>query len=130
MAEKALELGAAFVNDVSGGLYDENMANMVAKKNVPYVIVHTRGNPKDMTHLNKYNDSVEKEVISELRQRIDAALSKGVPRWSIMIDPGIGFAKKRNQNIELLKHLDTIGNSLPYPMVLGFSNKNFISKAC
>ena len=123
----ALDLGAAFINDVSGGIFDENIINIAAQKNVPYVITHTRGTPKEMTGLNIYNHLVE-EVILELKQRIDVALSKGVHKWNILIDPGIGFAKRRSQNIELLQNLDTISKVLPYPMLLGFSNKHFIRK--
>ena len=125
VAEKGIEAGGAIINDVSGGQYDEKMVGLVAKKNVPYIITHCRGSPKTMTNLNLYSNLVE-EVISELKQRIDIALNNGICKWNIFVDPGIGFSKKRQQNIEILRNIDIISKALQYPVVLGFSNKKFI----
>lgn len=125
VAEKGIEAGAAIINDVSGGFYDEGIVDVVARKNVPYIITHARGSPDNMTHLNTYSNLVE-EVINELKARVNLALDKGVSKWNIFVDPGIGFAKKKNQNIEIIRNLDIIQEYLPYPIVLGYSNKKFI----
>jgi len=102
--------------------------NLIAEKNIPYVIMHSRGTPQDMTRFNSYSNLIE-EVVQELKQRVDLALSKGVYKWNIWIDPGIGFAKNRDQNIEVFKNLDYIAKELPYPIVLGYSSKKFIGNS-
>lgn len=125
MAERGISEGVAIINDVSGGAYDAKMMDLIAEKNLPYVIMHSRGTPQDMTRLNSYSNLIE-EVVQELKQRVDLALSKGVYKWNIWVDPGIGFAKNRDQNIEVFKNLDYIAKELPYPIVLGYSSKKFI----
>jgi len=125
VAEKGINAGAAIINDVSGGLFDDKMIDLIAEKNLPYVIMHSRGTPQNMTKLNTYSNLID-EIIQELKQRVNLALSKGVYKWNIWIDPGIGFAKSRDQNIEIIKNLDVISKELPYPILLGYSNKKFI----
>lgn len=89
--------------------------------------MHTRGTPQTMRGLNTYTNIIE-EVIAELKERIDDALNKGVHKWNIFVDPGIGFAKRREQNMEIIRNLDVIRERLQYPLVLGYSNKKFIGK--
>jgi len=115
------------INDVSGGLYDDKMIDLIAEKNIPYVIMHSRGTPQNMTKLNSYTNLID-EVVEELKQRVNLALSKGLYKWNIWIDPGIGFAKSREQNIEIFKNLDVISKELPYPLLLGYSSKKFIQE--
>ena len=94
---------------------------------MPYVVMHTRGTPQTMKELNNYTNIVD-EVVAELKEKIDNAIKKGVHKWNIFVDPGIGFAKRRDQNIEIIRNLDVIRERLPYPLVVGYSNKKFIGK--
>jgi len=127
VAEKGVEAGAAIINDVAGGAYDERIVDIAAKNNTPYVIMHSRGTPQTMGQLNNYTDIVQ-DVVSELQERVNIAIKKGVYKWNIIIDPGIGFAKRREQNVEIIKNLDIFSQKLNFPVLVGFSNKRFISK--
>jgi len=89
--------------------------------------MHSRGTPQTMNKLNNYTNMTE-EIISEVQERIDFAIKKGVYKWNIIVDPGIGFAKTRDQNVEVFRNLDVFSKSFPYPVLMGFSNKRFISK--
>jgi dihydropteroate synthase len=125
VAQAAVEAGATWVNDISGGIQDPAMLEVVAKLGVPICLMHMRGNPKTMRGLTEYQDLVT-EVGDFLEERIAAAIDCGIARHHIIIDPGIGFAKTANQSIELLKKLDKLRARLPYPLLVGVSRKSFI----
>ena len=126
VAEAAVDAGARLVNDVSGGTSDPAMRKTIAAANVPYVVVHSRGPSADMQSRAVYHNVVM-DVITELRERIDAALEAGIERSHLVIDPGIGFAKTAEQNWALLRdvvQLDTLG----YPLIVGASRKAFLGR--
>lgn len=126
VAKAAVEAGADMVNDVSGGIFDKNMFDTVARLRVPIVLMHMRGNPESMQTLTEY-DSVVDEVIESLLERSRAAESAGIPRWLQLVDPGIGFSKDLEGNLLLLKNLALIRKGLgDLPIVLGTSRKGFI----
>jgi len=123
-AKAAIEAGAAIVNDVSGGLADPQMLTTVATLKVPYIAMHWRGHSKDMNSRAVYGDVVA-EVISELQERIDAAIDAGIRREDLIIDPGIGFAKEANHNWEIIDSIDKFV-ALGYPVLIGASRKRFL----
>jgi dihydropteroate synthase len=125
VAQAAVMAGATWVNDISGGVQDPVMLEVVSKLGVPICLMHMRGNPKTMRGLTEYQDLVT-EVGDFLEERIAAAIDCGIARHHIIIDPGIGFAKTANQSIELLKKLDRLRARLPYPLLVGVSRKSFI----
>jgi dihydropteroate synthase len=125
VARAAVEAGATWVNDISGGVQDPVMLEVVAKLGVPICLMHMRGNPKTMRGLTEYQDLVT-EVGDFLESQIAAAIACGIAQHNIIIDPGIGFAKTANQSIELLKKLDKLRDRLPYPLLVGVSRKSFI----
>jgi dihydropteroate synthase len=124
VASAALDAGAAWVNDVSGGLADADMARVVADAGCPWILMHWRGPSSHMSELAVYTDVV-KEVCAELGDRVDAALSAGVDRDRLVIDPGVGFAKTVEHNWRLLAQLDQIVG-LGYPVLVGASRKSFL----
>ncbi|KAJ1874975.1 trifunctional dihydropteroate synthetase [Coemansia sp. RSA 990] len=108
VAAAALDAGADIINDVTGGYYDPQMLPLVAQRQCPYILMHMRGDPATMTKMNDYSEydgDVMRGTRFELAQRVRAALDAGVPRWNIIIDPGIGFAKEGVQNFEILRRL-------------------------
>ncbi|KAJ2825861.1 trifunctional dihydropteroate synthetase [Coemansia furcata] len=108
VAATALDAGADIVNDVTGGSFDAKMLPLVARRQCPYVMMHMRGDPSTMTKMNDYGEyggDVVRGTRFELAQRVRAALDQGVPRWNIILDPGIGFAKEGSQNFEVLRRL-------------------------
>ena len=123
-AAAAVAAGAFMVNDVSGGLADPEMVNAVAELKVPYVIMHWRGHSTDMNSLATYRNVVA-EVIEELGVRVGAALDAGVARDSIVIDPGLGFAKEADHNWAILHSLQDLKES-GFPVLIGASRKRFI----
>lgn len=128
VAKAAVEAGADIVNDVSGGAFDKDMFDTVAKLRVPIILMHMRGTPESMQSMTEY-DRVVDEVIESLLERSEAAERAGIPRWLQVIDPGIGFAKNFEGNLLLLKRLSHIRKKLGYlPIVLGTSRKGFIGR--
>jgi dihydropteroate synthase len=119
VAEAALDAGAQIVNDVSGGLADPGMAKVAAGAAAPWVLMHWRGHSKDMNSLARYRDVVA-EVRAELSARVDAALAAGVAAENIVIDPGLGFAKRAEHDWALLHHLDSL-LELGFPVLVGAS---------
>jgi dihydropteroate synthase len=102
VAQAAIGAGAAFVNDVSGGLADKDMAKLIAKNStIQYIAMHWRGHSRDMQELAQYKDVV-REVRNELEERVEALLKEGIDPERIILDPGIGFAKNSEHNWELL----------------------------
>lgn len=126
VAEAALDAGARIINDVSGGLADPSMAKVAAGSGAPWVLMHWRGHSKDMNALAEYRDVVA-EVRSELRARVDAALAAGVAAENIVIDPGLGFAKRAEHDWALLHGLDSL-LSLGFPLLVGASRKRFLGR--
>lgn len=124
VAAAALEAGAAVINDVSGGLADPEMARVAADSGVPWVLMHWRGHSREMEQLATYADVVA-DVRSELSQRVDAALAAGVAESQLVLDPGLGFAKRADHNWALLNRLDSL-LSLGFPVLVGASRKRFL----
>lgn len=124
VADAALEAGATVINDVSGGLADPEMARVAARADVPMVLMHWRGHSSDMDSLATYTDVVA-QVRDELCQRVDAALAAGVDAGALVLDPGLGFAKRAEHNWALLRRLDSL-LSLGFPVLIGASRKRFL----
>ena len=123
-AEAAIKAGASIINDVSGGLADPLMLQTAARLGVPYIAMHWRGQSKDMNSRAIYNDVVI-DVISELQERITAALDAGIEVGNLIIDPGLGFAKDAEHNWEIIDSIDSFVD-LGYPVLVGGSRKRFL----
>jgi dihydropteroate synthase len=123
-AEAAIKAGASIINDVSGGLADPLMLQTAARLGVPYIAMHWRGQSKDMNSKAIYNDVVI-DVISELQERITAALDAGIEVGNLIIDPGLGFAKDAEHNWEIIDSVDSFVD-LGYPVLIGASRKRFL----
>ena len=126
VAEAALDAGADVVNDVSGFTFDRDLAPLVARRGVPAVVMHLRGDFTAMHREPSYQD-VMGEVVGELRQRIDAAQAAGVGRGQIIVDPGVGFAKNTAHSLAVLRRLPEL-EALDRPVLVGPSRKSFIGK--
>jgi dihydropteroate synthase len=124
VAAAALDAGAYLVNDVSGGLGDPAMAKVVADAACPWVLMHWRGHSRDMNALAVYDDVVV-DVCVELSGRVDAAVAAGVDTGQLVLDPGLGFAKRAEHNWALLAQLDAI-LALGLPVLVGASRKSFL----
>ena len=107
VAEACINAGAAIINDVSGLEYDEKMADVVAANGVKVIIQHTKGTPENMQAAPHY-ESVMDEIYLDLKKRIDFAVSRGVNAENIIIDPGIGFGKTREDNFEILRRIEEL----------------------
>jgi dihydropteroate synthase len=123
-AEAAVKAGASIINDVSGGLADPHMLQTAARLQVPYIAMHWRGQSKDMNSKAIYNDVVI-DVISELQERITAALDAGIEVGNLIIDPGLGFAKDAEHNWKIIDSIDSFVD-LGYPVLVGASRKRFL----
>jgi dihydropteroate synthase len=121
----ALDAGASIVNDVSALNYDREAASLVARRGCPVVLMHMRGDPAEMYAEARYDDVVA-DVRCELAGRIVAAERAGIVPGQIAIDPGIGFAKRPGQSMELLRRLPELA-SLGYPILVGVSRKSFLA---
>lgn len=124
VAKAAVEAGANLVNDISGATYDPAMLATVAELGVPIVLMHIRGTPKTMQGLTQYVDVVQ-EIYDVLAERVERAIAHGIPQEHIAVDPGIGFAKTYEQNLEILRHLPKL-KTLGCPLLVGPSRKSFI----
>jgi dihydropteroate synthase len=128
VARAALDAGAAIVNDISALRFDFYIADAVARAGAGLVLMHSRGTPATMHRLPPVAD-IMSEVITSLRASIHMAERRGVPSESIVIDPGIGFGKTQEQNIELIAKLDQLIAAFPdYPVLIGPSRKSFIGR--
>jgi dihydropteroate synthase len=123
-AEKALDAGAVLVNDVSGGLFDPGLPRLVADAGAPYVVMHWRAPSRDMQSRAVYDDVV-RDVCRELAARVDALLSAGVAADQLVLDPGLGFAKKAHHNWQLLARVEELAG-LGRPLLVGASRKSFL----
>lgn len=124
VARAAIAAGADIINDISGATYDHEMLPTVAALQVPIILMHIRGTPLTMQQLTQYEDLIG-ELLEFLQQRVDAAVAAGIQRDKIAIDPGIGFAKTYDQNLEILRQLREFA-SLHCPILVGPSRKSFI----
>jgi dihydropteroate synthase len=123
-ARAAVEAGAEIINDVSGGLADPDMLRLVAETGVTYILMHWRGHSAEMQQNAEYGDVVQ-EVRDELKSRVAEAIVWGVKPRSIVLDPGLGFAKNAGHNWQLLGHLPALA-TLGYPILIGASRKRFL----
>jgi dihydropteroate synthase len=126
VAKAAIAAGADIVNDISGGTYDPEMLPTVASLDVPIMLMHIRGTPQTMQEKTYYQDLMG-EIYSFLSQQISAAIAVGIKQNKIIIDPGIGFAKNYEHNLEIFRRLQTL-KMLGCPILVGASRKNFIGK--
>ena len=126
VAHEALINGANWINDVTGGRRDKEILDVISKFNCPFVITHSRGNSQNMNELSKY-ENVLSEVKSSLETLVKNALEKNISENNIIIDPGIGFSKDINQNLEILKNLNVL-KKLNLPILIGASRKRFIGE--
>lgn len=124
VARAALEAGASMINDVFAGRDDPEILKLAAESGAPIVLMHMQGTPKTMQESPFYHDVVA-EVEAFLKERTEAARRAGVREKQIVIDPGIGFGKRREDNLKLLAHLDRL-TRLGYPVLLGTSRKRFM----
>ncbi len=128
VAKAALEAGANIINDVSAGQDDAAILALAAQTGVPIILMHSQGTPKTMQE-NPYYEDVVQEVIDALNKHINAALKAGIKKENIALDPGIGFGKRKQDNLDLLAHLDALV-ALGYPVLLGTSRKRFMGTLC
>ncbi|AOZ73181.1 dihydropteroate synthase [Boudabousia tangfeifanii] len=125
-AAKAIEAGAQIINDVSGGLYDDQMGKVVAGSPAYYICQHWRGTPDTMDQLASYED-VTAEVKAELDERLAELFAAGVVPEQIILDPGLGFAKNPQQCWQLLAQLPEL-QAMGYPILIGASRKRFVGQ--
>jgi len=124
VAKAALDAGADMVNDISGLTFDEYMAVLVSERNVPIILMHIKGTPRDMQKNPHYDD-----LLGEIKEYFDKQIAKandaGVTDTNIILDPGIGFGKRLEDNFEIIHELKQIC-AMGYPVLLGPSRKSFI----
>lgn len=131
VAEEAIAAGADIINDITAGEGDPQMLATAARLQKTIILMHMRGTPKTMTKLTRYPDGVVNGVGQELLQRVKAAKAAGILPWRIILDPGIGFAKTQEQNLELLRRHDELRmykDLEGFPWLVGTSRKGFIGK--
>ncbi|HLP60706.1 MAG TPA: dihydropteroate synthase [Candidatus Deferrimicrobium sp.] len=121
-----LEGGADIVNDISALDFDENMAETIAALDVPVILMHIKGTPENMQKNPSYSDLI-KELKQYFQSRIDYAFSKCVKKEKIIIDPGIGYGKRLEDNIEIIKRLKEF-KEFDLPILIGISRKSFLGK--
>jgi dihydropteroate synthase len=126
VARRALEAGASIVNDISGLKFDPAMAAVVADHKVPVVVMHIKGAPKNM-QVNPEYEALIPEIIDSLRESISLAVGAGIPEDMIIVDPGIGFGKTFEHNLQILKELRSF-TLLGKPVLIGPSRKAFLGK--
>jgi dihydropteroate synthase len=126
VARAALDAGASYVNDVTAFRSEPGLARLVAERDADCCLMHMLGEPRTMQRSPHYDDVVG-EVRAFLEQRVEFALAAGVRRERIMLDPGIGFGKTVEHNLELLRRLDELAG-LGFPIVIGTSRKSFLGR--
>ncbi|MEA5498150.1 dihydropteroate synthase [Limnoraphis robusta Tam1] len=124
VAQAAIEAGADLINDISGATFEPEILSVVAKLGVPIVLMHIRGTPKTMQQLTDYQDLIG-EILQFFQERIQACKNARIYPDNIILDPGIGFAKTYEQNLEILRQLPKL-RSLGFPLLIGPSRKSFI----
>ena len=124
VAERALELGAEIINDVSGLTFDPALADVVHRRDAGLVLMHIRGTPESWAQLKPLPD-VMGAIVRDLKAGVDRAMRAGIARRRMVVDPGIGFGKRGDQNYEILLQLSRLG-SLELPILVGTSRKSFL----
>ncbi len=124
VARCALQAGAHIINDISGMQFDPRMAEVAAESGALAILMHIKGTPKTMQQNPTYDDVV-REVCDTLKQHAERVQQAGVPAGHIWLDPGIGFGKTLEHNLQLLRHLPAL-KALGYPVLVGTSRKSFI----
>jgi dihydropteroate synthase len=126
-AEAAINAGADIINDISAMMFDDDMHKVIRKHNVPIILMHTKGTPKNM-QINPHYDDVVGELINYFKERIEYCKKMGISLNKLIIDPGIGFAKSYEHNIELIKKIGVF-HELDLPVLLAVSRKTSIGIA-
>ena len=132
VAKAAVHAGADMVNDISSGMLDKDMLPTIAKLGCTVSLMHMRGDPKTMHYYCSYPEGVIYHVQKELRDHLDAAQRAGIRRWRTILDPGLGFSKTQEQNVEILRSFENLrsGPGLQgIPWLAGPSRKRFIGRA-
>ncbi len=122
VAEEAIKAGADLINDISGFGFDPKILDVASKYSSPYILMHIKGTPRDMQKNPYYNDVIS-ELLSYFENKIEILLNKGIEQ--IIVDPGIGFGKRFEDNIEILRNIDRF-KKFGYPILVGHSRKSFI----
>jgi len=126
VARRALDAGADIINDISSLQFDADMLPLAAEREAPVILMHMKGDPKTMQE-NPFYENLLAEVKSFFQERIDMAVSSGIKREKILIDPGIGFGKNFSDNLSLIRNLRYF-KDLGRPLLVGLSRKSFIGK--
>ncbi len=126
VARQALLGGADIINDISALRFDEGMAELIAFEGVPVILMHMKGTPRDM-QIDPYYDDVVGEIYDFFQERIEYCLSKGIDKKQIILDPGIGFGKRFQDNLDIINNLETFLD-LNAPVLVGPSRKAFLGK--
>jgi dihydropteroate synthase len=126
-AEAAINAGVDIINDISAMMFDDNMHKVIRKYNVPIILMHTKGTPKNM-QINPHYDDVVGELMSFFKERIGYSNKMGIPMDKLIIDPGVGFGKLYEHNIELIKKIGVF-HELELPILLAVSRKASIGAA-
>ena len=127
VARQALDAGAEIVNDISGLTFDRNMLEVCRRADAGICVMHIQGNPQTMQQNPQYRNVVS-EVIEFLQQQVDRCLMAGIPAERMCVDPGIGFGKTADHNLELLGAVPKIQQALQRPVLIGHSRKRFLTK--
>lgn len=125
-ARKAIDLGAAIINDISALQFDSEMAKVASRTKTPVILMHIKGRPRNM-QADPYYDDVISEISAYLHERVDFAVASGIPYENIVIDPGIGFGKRLSDNYEITHKLDSFV-ALGHPLLYGASRKSFLGR--
>lgn len=126
IAEQAIEAGADIVNDIYGLKQNTALAKLISDKGIPVIIMHMRGTPKDMQDEPFYKDTVS-EILEEIKSAVAFAQNCGISRRKIIVDPGIGFGKRVEDNLRIIQQLASL-QSLNLPILIGISRKSFIAE--
>ena len=124
VAEAALDAGADIINDISALRFDPDLGRVAAERGVPLVLMHMQGTPQTMQQDPTYGDPVE-DIMDFLGERVEEAKALGVEEDQLVLDPGIGFGKRLEDNYEILRRLEEF-KQLGYPLLLGTSRKSFL----
>lgn len=127
VARGAIERGAEIINDISGLRFDSRLADLAAETGAGLVLMHSRGTPETMQKL-PFAEDIFAEVIASLRWSVEQAEQRGVQQSQIILDPGIGFGKTAEQNLQLINRLDLLIGEFGLPLLLGTSRKSFIKR--
>lgn len=122
--KSALDAGADILNDISGMRFDPKILGLASKQDIPVIIMHMKGTPRNMQESPEY-DNVIQEIKTFLKQRITDALTAGIKKNKIIIDPGIGFGKRLKDNLKIISNLSAF-SELGFPILIGVSRKSFI----